>query len=151
MAFKVNIGTKTGKTFKLETESPEIEGKELGQKIKGEDILPSLSGYEFEIKGASDLAGFTSMENVEGFALKKVLLGYGKGMHKRSKREGKKHRASFRPGGLRLRKTVRGKVLSTATAQINLKVIKEGHKHLSEIFPEQNKAPEKQAETPIAA
>ena len=43
------------------------------------------------------------------------------------------------PGGLRLRKTVRGKVISPLIVQINLKLIKEGSKKLSEIFPDQNK------------
>lgn len=145
MAFKFNIGTKTGKTFKLEVEAPELEGKELGQTIKGEEVSPNLAGYEFEIRGASDNAGFTSMENIEGIALKKELLTFGKAMHKRSRKEGKKHRMSLKPSGLKLRKTVRGKVISPAIVQINLKLIKEGGKKLEEIFPEQIKAPEVEA------
>ena len=63
-------------------------------------------------------------------------------MHKRSRREGKKKRSNFTPKGLRLRKTVRGKVLSPETAQVNLKVLKEGGKKLSEIWPEQNQKKE---------
>ncbi|MBT3405228.1 hypothetical protein HN832_05045 [archaeon] len=137
MVFKINIGTATGKTIKLETEAPGLEGKELGQTIKGEDISPDLAGYEFEIKGASDKSGFTSMENVEGMNLKKVLLTYGKAMHKRVRKEGKFKITTPRPAGLRLRKTVRGKIISTAVVQINLKLIKEGSKKLKEIYPEQ--------------
>lgn len=139
MPFKINIGTKEGKTYKLEVESEELVGKSLGDKIDGKEISPNFQGYEFEIKGTSDKSGFTSMIDVEGIGLKKVLLNYGKGMHKRSKREGKKKRSNPTPKGLRLRKTVRGKVISPAITQINLKLIKEGPKKLSEIFPEATK------------
>jgi len=139
MPFKINISEKTGKTYRLELESEELIGKELHDKIKGEDLLADLKGYELEITGASDKAGFTAMENVEGVGLKKVLLSYGKGMKKRPRKEGKKKRAKNRPKGLRLRKTVRGKVISPAISQINLKVLKQGEKKLEEVFPDQNK------------
>ncbi len=144
MPFKINIGTKEGKTYKLEVESEELVGKSLGETISGKDISKDFEGYEFEIRGTSDKSGFTSMEGVEGIGLKKVLLTYGKGMHKRPKREGKKKRSNYTPSGLRLRKTVRGKVISPAITQINLKLIKEGPKKLSEIFA----APKKEEETP---
>ena len=140
MPFKINIGTKEGKTYKLETESEELVGKSLGDKISGKELNKDFEGYEFEIKGTSDKSGFTSMKEVEGIGLKKVLLTYGKAMHKRPKREGKKKRSNPTPGGLRLRKTVRGKVISPAITQINLKLIKEGPKKLSVIFPEPAKA-----------
>lgn len=146
MPFKINIGTKEGKTYKFETESEELVGKSLGDKLSGKDLSKDFEGYEFEIKGASDLSGFTAMSDVEGIGLKKTLLTYGKGMHKRSKREGKRKRSNPTPGGLRLRKTVRGKTISPAITQINLKLIKEGSKKLSEMFPDQNKA-----EAPVQA
>ena len=148
MAFKINIAEKNGKTFKLESEAEEIVGKELHDTIQGKEISPDLAGYEFEITGASDKSGFPSMENVEGISLKKVLLTYGKGMKKRPKREGKKKISNPKPKGLRLRKTMRGKVVSPAISQINLKVIKEGGKKLSEIFPDQNKGKSKAKEAP---
>ena len=109
-----------------------------------------MAGYEFEIAGASDKAGFTVMEDVDGVSLKKVLLRYGKGMHRRSRREGKKKRSNFTPKGLKQRVTVRGKIISPEIVQINLKILKEGAKKLSEIFPEQNKKEEKKVETPVA-
>lgn len=140
MPFKINIGTKEGKTYKFETESEELVGKSLGDKISGKDLSKDFEGYEFEIKGTSDKSGFTSMKDVEGIGLKKVLLNYGKAMHKRPKREGKRKRSNPTPGGLRLRKTVRGKVISPAITQINLKLIKEGPKKLSVMFPEPAKA-----------
>ncbi len=146
MAFKINISEKTGKTYKIESESENLNGKSLHDKIKGEEVSPELKGYEFEISGTSDNAGFTSHKNVGGIGLKKVLLRYGKAMKKHPRKEGKKKRSNSTPKGLRLRKNVRGKVISSAITQINLKTLKEGDKKLNEIFPEQNKSPEKPEE-----
>ena len=139
MAFKINLSTKEGKTYKLEAEAPSLNQKQIGNKIKGEDISTDFAGYELEITGASDKAGFTAMKSVQGVGLKKELLGYGKAMHKRPKGDKKKNK---KPAGLRLRKTVRGNTISDATSQINIKVLKEGGEKLSEIFPEQNKTAE---------
>ena len=147
--FKINISEKIGKTYHLEAEAKELIEKKLHDKVEGKDISPDLIGYEFEITGASDNAGFTAMENVEGIGLKKVLLNYEKAMKKKPRKEGKKKLSKNRPKGLRLRKTVRGKIISSAISQINLKVLKEGEKKLAEVFPEQCKKeaiPEKKTE-----
>ena len=139
MVFKINIGTKSGKTYKLETEAKSIEGKELHQKISGKELdlnpeLKNLEDYEFEITGASDKAGFTALKSVPGTGLTRVLLSYEKGMKKRPRREGKRKRSNYTPKGLRLRKTVRGTIISSDIVQINLKIVKEGKKPLEEIF-----------------
>ena len=78
MVFKINIGTKTGKTYKFETEAKSVEGKELHQKVLGKELglnqeLKNLEDYEFEITGASDRSGFTALESVPGTGLKGVL------------------------------------------------------------------------------
>ncbi len=143
MVFKINIGSKSGKTFKLEAEAEFLIGKSLNDKISGKELLPALDGWEFEIAGTSDSAGFTSHEGVEGIGLGKQLLSYEKGMHKRPKGEKK---VGKKPAGLRLRKTVRGKVISPAISQVNLKIIKEGSKKLEEAFPDQADAEAKPAE-----
>ncbi len=83
-----------------------------------------------------------ALDIVEGVGLKRVLLTFGKGMKKRSRREGKRVRTDYKPDGLRLRRTIRGKVISPSITQINLRILKEGHKKLLEIFPEQNKPKE---------
>ena len=67
-------------------------------------------------------------------------------MRKRTRREGKKKRSNMKPKGLKLRKTVRGKIISPEIVQINLKVLKQGNQPLAEIFPEQNKPKEKKQE-----
>ena len=74
------------------------------------------------------------MKEIDGIMLNRVLIGYGIGMKKRPKREGKKKRSNFKPSGLRMRKTARGKIISPEIIQVNLKVLKEGAKKLSEIF-----------------
>jgi len=140
MAFKLNISNKDGKSWKLELADESIVGKSVGDKIEGKEIKPELDGYEFEIAGGSDVAGFPMSNNVEGLGLKKVLLKKGWGM----KNNGE---------GLRLRKTVRGKTISASVVQINLKILKEGSKKLNEIFPEQNqpKTVEKKVEAAAPA
>ena len=140
MPFKINISTKDGKTYKLEAEAPALKQHKLGDLIKGEEISSDLTGYELEITGTSDKSGFTSMKDVEGMGLKKQLLGYGKAMHKRPKGDKKKPRPLTK--GLRLRKTIRGNLISDAIIQINTKVTKEGSKKLSEIFGEAKPAEE---------
>jgi small subunit ribosomal protein S6e len=143
MTFKINIGEKTGKTYKLEIEGDSLIGKEIHSKIDGKLVSPNLEGYEFEITGISDKSGFTALKDVEGVGLKKVFLTYGKGMRTRPKREGKWARSDKTPKGFKLRKTVRGKVISENIAQINLKILKEGTKKLSELFTEQGNKEQK--------
>jgi ribosomal protein S6E (S10) len=137
MVFKINLGTKTGKTYKLEKEVPEIVGKKIGEKITGNQISSELGGYEFEITGASDNSGFPAGKLVDGFALKKELLGYGIGMHKKPKGDKKVNK---KPKGLRLRKSLRGNTISPSISQINLKVLKQGKNSLKDIFSKEEKS-----------
>lgn len=146
MVFKINIPDKSGKTHKVELETEFFNGKSLGDKVPGKEILPDLSGWEFEISGASDKSGFTAMKGVTGMGLKKVLLGYGKGMHKRHRFEGKKKRSNPVPKGLRLRKSVRGETISDEITQINLKTLKKGKKSLKDIFESQSKESKEEKE-----
>ncbi len=140
---KLNISNK-GKSWKLEIEPEVLGGKSLGDKLNGKILKPELLGYELEITGGTDFAGFPLSKNVEGLGLKRVLLTKGWGLH--SKPKGLKKRRQKLKKGVRLKKTVRGKTISEKTIQINLKVAKEGSKKLEEIFQEQNKPKEKQAE-----
>ena len=84
--FKINISESSGKTYKLEKEIPFFIGKELHDKIKGEEIVPELKGYELEITGTSDKAGFTSLESVEGIGLKKNTFDLWQGNEKKTKK-----------------------------------------------------------------
>jgi small subunit ribosomal protein S6e len=139
MAFKINVAYK-GKTFKVETEDEKLVGKSIGDKIDGKEISEDLAGYEIEITGTSDKAGFMGYPEIDGPNLHKTLLGYGRGMKKKPKGEKKVNK---KPLGLRLRKTVRGKEISLATVQVNSKVLKEGPKKFDSLFEK----PEAPAET----
>lgn len=132
MVVKINIADK-GKTWKVESDVSVFIGKNVGDTMKGNEIKPELEGYELEIKGGSDSAGFPMSKDVEGVYLRKVLLTKGFGMQQ------------SKPHGLRKRKTLRGKVISESAAQINAVVVKHGPKHLNEIFPEQNQPKAKKA------
>lgn len=144
MPHKLNISDK-GKSWKIEIEDSVLAGKSVGDKFDGKEIKPELAGYELEITGGSDLAGFPLSKEIEGVALKKVLLSKGWGMHKRPK--GIRKRIS-QPRGLRKRKTVRGKTISEKTTQINIRVLKHGEHSLAKMFPDQNKPKEEAA--PVA-
>ena len=136
MVFKINVSHK-GKTFKAEKENEDLIGVSIGDKINGNEVSDELKGYELEITGTSDKAGFAGLPEVAGPRLKKVLLTYGRGMHKKPK--GLK-KINKKPRGLRLRKTVRGKEISLDTVQINTKVIKEGEKKFEHLVKKEEKA-----------
>ncbi len=125
MVFKLNISDK-GKAWKVETDANAIIGKSVGDKIHGQEIKSELEGYELEITGGSDSAGFPLSKDVDGIYLRKVLLTKGFGMKQ------------AKPHGLRKRKTLRGKIISEVVTQINMIVVKHGGKKLHELFPEQN-------------
>lgn len=111
---KINIGdSKTKKTYnKTVEEVNAFHGKKIGDKVTGE--LIDLAGYEFEICGGSDNAGFPMRKDVEGQIRKKIFITGGVGM-KNQKRN-----------GLKLRKMVAGNTVYEKTSQINLKVTKWG-------------------------
>jgi small subunit ribosomal protein S6e len=133
MAFKFEIGH--GKrTAHLEADVEAMIGKKLGDKISGEEISPNLSGYELEITGASDKAGFPSFKEIEGPGLKGKLFTKGFSFHKLKKKK-KTARRKKVSKGMRKRKTVRGNTISQDTVQINLRVLKEGNQKFDDIFP----------------
>ena len=128
MVFKLNISDK-GKAWRTQLEGEALVGKKLGEKVSGSEISVDLEGYELEITGAPDTSGFPYKKDLQGQELKRVMFTRGWGMRDKTK-------------GLRLRKSVRGNQLSEKTALVNLKVLKHGKKHLSEIFADQNKPKE---------
>jgi small subunit ribosomal protein S6e len=142
--FKIEIGH--GKrTAHLEADSELMLGRKIGEKISGEDLSPNLSGYELEITGASDKAGFPSAKKIEGPGLKRMLVTKGFCLRKLKKKKKTANRRKIKKG-MRKRRTVRGNTISQDTVQINLKVLKEGSKKFDEIFPVKQKA-----EQPVAA
>ncbi|MBU0957819.1 MAG: 30S ribosomal protein S6e [Nanoarchaeota archaeon] len=123
MAFKINISNKDGKTYKIEIESDSLVGKKIGETIKGEEIDTKLVGYELEITGTSDSAGFPGLIDIDTPQLTKKLVKKGDvGIRKIPMK------------GFRKRKTVRGNQISEKTSQINTIVKKDGTKKLEDIF-----------------
>jgi small subunit ribosomal protein S6e len=114
VSFKLVIGTKEGKCLQKEVPEPDANiflGKKVGDKIAGEAV--GFTGYEFEITGGSDYAGFPMRKDIQGVGRKRILAIEGIGLKKISK-------------GLRVRKTVCGNTIHPKIAQINMKVIKAG-------------------------
>ncbi|MEM4330977.1 MAG: S6e family ribosomal protein [Candidatus Pacearchaeota archaeon] len=127
MVFKINVSYK-GVTKKYEVNNEDFIGLKIGEKVDGKMVSSELEGYELEIKGTSDKAGFPGLPDIPGPFLKRVLLKKGRGMRDNTK-------------GIRRRKTVRGNEISQDTVQINLSVIKEGKIKAEELFKkkEENK------------
>lgn len=115
MDLKVVIGDpKTGRCLQkilAEETAKTLFGKKIGDQLKGE--LLDLPGYEFIISGGSDLAGFPMRQDLPGTGRKRILTTHSKGVHVGQK-------------GVRIRKSVAGNTVYANTAQINLKVAKEG-------------------------
>ncbi|MBW2987569.1 30S ribosomal protein S6e [Candidatus Woesearchaeota archaeon] len=137
--FKVVISTKDGKSVQKELKSPEADAfldKKIGDKIKGDEL--GFKGYEFEIRGGSDKAGFAMRFDVQGTARKSIFTTSGSGVWIPQK--GKKYR-----------KTVAGNTIHEDIAQINLKVIKQGAEPLTapaEEAPKEEAKPEAKEEKP---
>ncbi|MFT4261505.1 MAG: 30S ribosomal protein S6e [Candidatus Woesearchaeota archaeon] len=139
--FKLNIGDpKTKKILKKDLKDAETKpliGKRIGDKIKGEIL--ELPGYEFEITGGSDNAGFPMRRDVLGSQRKKVLIVSGVGIRKN--RDGNRRRI-----------TVAGNTIYDGTVQINMKVVKHGKTPLfeepKEEASEETKAEDTAAEQP---
>ncbi|MAG47303.1 30S ribosomal protein S6e [archaeon] len=129
---------KTGKSYNKElAEGDEsiFMTKKIKDKIDGSSL--GFSGYEFEISGGSDSAGFPMRYDVQGTSRKRILLTDGVGVNINRK-------------GMRKRKSIRGNTINDETHQINLKVIKAGSKGLAEVLglevKEESKTEEKKTE-----
>jgi len=135
--FKVVIAdTKSGKSKQLQLSSENSKaliGKKIKETFKGETI--DLPGYELEITGGSDHAGFPMRPDVPGAGRKKILAGKSVGIRKLKNKSD------------RIRKTVCGNTIHEKTAQINIKILKMGPKNIFE----EEKAEEAPAEGDAAA
>ncbi len=119
---KINVGSKDGKTYKIELADDKagvLYGKAIGDEVEGD--LIGLPGYVLEIRGGSDKSGFPMRKDIGGTGKKSILIGSGPGIRKA------KH-------GLRLRKTVRGNTVSSEISQLNVIVKKEGSAKLEDLL-----------------
>lgn len=128
---------KTGKTYQKALEELHFQGKKIGETVPGSQL--GLVGYDLQITGGSDLAGFPLIKHLEGPGRKSLMLSRSKG-------------ASGLRKDVTIRKTVVGNTISLTTAQVNLKVMKPGTKSVPELLGIQPKEEVKPAaaEAPIA-
>lgn len=114
----VMSNTKTGKSYQRvinEETTLGLMGIKIGQKFNGE--LVGLAGYEFEITGGSDFAGFPMRRDVEGTVRKRIFTTRGKGVN-------------IEGHGYKVKKSVAGNTIFAKTAQVNVKILKSGKEPL---------------------
>ena len=134
VSFKINIADpKTSKCYKTEVKDAQTApfmGLNIGEKIDGDKI--GINGYEFLITGGTDYCGFPMRKGILGIR-KKITIYKGIG---------------FKGGlkGMKKRKTVCGHKINESIAAINLKVLKEGAKRLSDMFAGKKEGEEAKAE-----
>jgi small subunit ribosomal protein S6e len=120
---KLAIGSKEEKkTFKHVVSGADAEklfGKKIGEKFRGEII--GLNGYELQITGGSDSAGFPMRADIDGPGRKRIVITRSLGFNSKIK-------------GQRKRISIRGNTLSADTAQLNCKVVKAGKDTIAKIL-----------------
>tara|TARA_A100001037_G_scaffold73291_1_gene65603 strand:+ start:1742 stop:2239 length:498 start_codon:yes stop_codon:yes gene_type:complete len=112
-------------------------GKKIGDSVDGMFVGEgdrTLGGYKLEITGGSDLTGRPMRPELEGSAIKSVLITAGTGYKGKRyvKKKGRVYRYKY--DGLRKRRRLRGNVISQDTRQINLKIVESGNRSLDAIF-----------------
>ena len=121
-SFKINIADpKTSKCYKTEVKDEKaapLIGLNIGEKIEGSKL--GIDGYEFSITGGTDYCGFPMRRGILG-ERKRITIYGGTG---------------FRGGlkGMKKRKTVCGHKINDKISAINLKILKEGSKKLSDML-----------------
>lgn len=97
-----------------------IIGKNIGDTISGD--IAGLGGYTLKLTGGTDKDGFPMRPDLPGPARRKILVAGGVGFHPKA-------------DGVRMRKAMRGREISSDVTQINTVVVEYGQKPLAEIFP----------------
>jgi len=133
--FKLVISDpKTGKSTQKEIKEDSAKrliGLKVKDIFKGE--LVDLPGYEFQITGGSDSAGFPMRWDVVGSARKRITAVKGIGVINKLRKPNPKKKGWRTMEGMRLKKTVAGNTVHAKTAQVNVKITKHGKEN---IFPE---------------
>ncbi len=106
-------------------------GRNIGDTVSGDTV--GLSGYTIKLTGGTDKDGFPMRPDLPGPGRRKILLASGVGYHPKA-------------DGVKKRKSMRGREISSDIAQINTVIVEYGQKPLSEVFPKKE-ASEKTEET----
>ncbi len=105
-------------------------GKSIGDTIGGDAV--GLAGYTIKLTGGTDKDGFPMRGDLPGPTRKKILVAGGVGYHPKA-------------DGVRKRKSMRGREISSDIAQINAVIVEYGQKPLAEVFPKKEEKKEEKA------
>lgn len=95
-----------------------IIDKRIGNEVDGEIIADIFEGYVFKITGGLDKDGFGMKNGVLTADRRKLLLGKGS--------QGLRFKKFVHRAGSRIRKLVRGCIVSSDIKMVNLKIVKVG-------------------------
>jgi len=95
-------------------------GKNIGDTVSGD--VAGLAGYTLKITGGTDKDGFPMRPDLPGPGRRKILVAGGVGYKPKAK-------------GVKKRKSMRGREISSDIAQVNTVIVEYGQKPLSEVFP----------------
>ena len=90
----------------------------IGNELDGSLVSDAFAGYTFKIMGGFDLDGFAMKNGVLTQGKKRILLKKGCSMFR--------FRKGYHRSGVRVRKLVRGCIVSPDIKVLNLKIIKKG-------------------------
>ena len=94
----------------------EIIDKKIGDEIDGSIISDIFDGYKFKITGGFDKDGFAMKNGILAQGKKKVLLTKGCSLFR--------YRKGYHRSGIRVRRLVRGCIISNDIKNLHLKIIK---------------------------
>lgn len=131
MSLKLNIAyprnnTQKSVEFTDEKKWAKLVDKRIGQEFDGELIGSEFNGYVFKITGGSDRNGFCMKQGVATRNMVKLLLKPGTTGYR------------FGREGTRLRKTVRGCIISNDQAAINVIILKKGDAEIAGLTDKSN-------------
>ena len=101
----------------------EIIDKKIGDEIDGSVISDVFAGYKFKITGGFDKDGFAMKNGILAQGKKKVLLTKGSSLFR--------FRKGYHRTGIRIRRLVRGCIVSHDIKNLHLKIIKKGPKEIA--------------------
>ena len=131
MSLKLNIAyprNNSQKTLEFTDEKKwaKLVDKRVGQEFDGEIIGSEFNGYVFKITGGSDRNGFCMKQGVATRSKVKLLLAPGTPGYR------------FGREGTRVRRTVRGCIISNDQAAVNLVILKKGDAEIAGLTDKSN-------------
>ncbi len=131
--FRVVVSdSKTAQAYQVAvsgTAANKFIGKNIGETVSGEAL--GLAGYTVRLTGGTDKDGFPMRGDLPGPTRKKILVAGGVGYHPKA-------------DGVRKRKSMRGREISSDITQINAVIVEYGQKPLNEIFPKKEATEKKE-------